>query len=71
LTPVPRWRFFWTTAVGILPGAIAFTAAGAGVSWLATRLPAVMWWVAGLLGLFVVCGGAWNWMSRRISGSGR
>lgn len=34
LTPVPRWRFIWTTAVGILPGAVLFTASGTGVSFL-------------------------------------
>jgi len=29
LTSVPRWRFFWTTGLGILPGAIVFTVFGA------------------------------------------
>lgn len=31
LTSVPRGRFWWTTAIGILPGAIAFTAFGSAV----------------------------------------
>jgi uncharacterized membrane protein YdjX (TVP38/TMEM64 family) len=28
LCAVPRWRFLWTTALGILPGAIVFTSSG-------------------------------------------
>lgn len=28
LTPVPRWRFVWTTGLGILPGTVLFTASG-------------------------------------------
>ncbi len=31
LTRLPRTRFVWTTAVGILPGAVAFTTTGAGL----------------------------------------
>lgn len=31
LTSVPRGRFLWTTAIGILPGAIAFTVFGSAV----------------------------------------
>ena len=32
LTPVGRGRFLWTTAVGILPGVIVFTASGWGIT---------------------------------------
>ncbi len=46
LTAVPRWRFFWTTAIGILPGALVFTASGAGLPWLLERFPVATWVVA-------------------------
>ncbi len=38
LTSVSRWRFAWTTAVGIAPGAIIFTATGTGLAALLHRL---------------------------------
>jgi uncharacterized membrane protein YdjX (TVP38/TMEM64 family) len=31
LTSIRRWTFFWTTAIGIVPGAIAFSSGGAGI----------------------------------------
>lgn len=46
LTPLPRWTFVWTTGVGILPGAIVFTASGAGVSLLMGRHPVLVGAVA-------------------------
>lgn len=49
LTPVPRWRFFWTTAVGILPLALVFTASGAGLPFLLERFPVATWVIAGML----------------------
>ena len=49
LTPVPRRRFFWTTAVGIFPGALVFTASGAGLPFLLERFPATTWVIAGLI----------------------
>jgi uncharacterized membrane protein YdjX (TVP38/TMEM64 family) len=49
LTPVRRWRFFWTTAIGIVPGAIVFTASGWGLTALLQRLPWVALGVAALL----------------------
>lgn len=49
LTPIRRWRFFWTTAIGILPGAIVFTASGWGLTALLERLPWVALGVAALL----------------------
>lgn len=39
LTGIPRWRFVWTTAVGILPGAIVFTASGTGLAAFLRRYP--------------------------------
>ena len=52
LTPVSRWRFIWTTAVGIVPGAIVFTASGTGLAALLVRFPGVAGWLAaGLLGV--------------------
>ena len=39
LTAVPRWRFFWTTAVGILPGTVLFTAFGASIPTLFRQSP--------------------------------
>lgn len=39
LTPLGRWTFLWTTAVGIIPGAILFTASGSGLAALYRRHP--------------------------------
>ena len=52
LTPVPRGRFFWTTAVGIFPGALVFTASGAGLPFLLERFPGATWVIAGLLTVY-------------------
>ena len=49
LTLVPRGRFFWTTAVGIFPGALVFTASGAGLPFLLERFPPTTWVIAGLI----------------------
>jgi len=38
---VPRWRFLWTTAAGITPGAIIFTSSGVGLEALYRRSPLV------------------------------
>lgn len=46
LTAVSRWRFLWTTAVGILPGAIIFTASGSGIAALLQRGSAPAAWLA-------------------------
>ncbi len=32
LTPIGRWTFLWTTAIGIVPGAIVFTLSGTGLA---------------------------------------
>jgi len=42
LLQVRRSTFVWTTAVGILPGAIAFTASGSALALLYERYPAVV-----------------------------
>ncbi len=49
LTPVRRSGFFWTTAVGIFPGALVFTMSGAGLPFLLERFPAASWVIAGLI----------------------
>ncbi|MDH3290443.1 MAG: VTT domain-containing protein [Gemmatimonadota bacterium] len=41
LTAIPRWTFAWTTALGIIPGAIVFTLTGSGLGALYRRAPAV------------------------------
>ena len=40
-TAIPRWRFAWTTALGIAPGALLFTITGSGLGALYRRAPAV------------------------------
>jgi uncharacterized membrane protein YdjX (TVP38/TMEM64 family) len=39
LTAIPRWTFAWTTALGILPGAVLFTVTGSGLGALYRRAP--------------------------------
>ena len=41
LTAIPRWTFAWTTALGILPGAIVFTVTGSGLGAVYRRSPFV------------------------------
>jgi uncharacterized membrane protein YdjX (TVP38/TMEM64 family) len=62
LCSVPRWRFLWTTALGILPGAIVFTASGTGLAMLLERFPTAGRW---LLLAFLVAA-VW-WVVRRRS----
>ncbi len=62
LTPIPRWRFVWTTAVGIIPGAILFTASGTGLSALVRRFPSLAGWLAVVV---VALGIAWLYYRRR------
>ncbi|MDH3223729.1 MAG: VTT domain-containing protein, partial [Gemmatimonadota bacterium] len=47
LTSVSRWRFLWTTALGIVPGAILFTASGSAVASLIERGSTPVAWAAG------------------------
>lgn len=62
LCSVPRWRFLWTTAVGILPGAIVFTASGTGLAMLLERFPTAGRWLL----LAVLVAAVW-WVVRRRS----
>ncbi len=39
LTAIPRWRFAWTTALGIIPGVILFTGSGSGLAAFYRRYP--------------------------------
>ena len=57
LTPVGRWRFLWTTAIGIVPGVIVFTASGWGI----TSLLAQRTWIG--LGVAAALG-VWLWWRR-------
>ncbi|MEE8595620.1 MAG: VTT domain-containing protein [Gemmatimonadota bacterium] len=41
LTPLSRWTFFWTTAVGIIPGSILFTVSGSGLAALYRKHPVI------------------------------
>lgn len=61
LTAMPRSRFLWTTALGIIPGALLFTASGSGLPLLLERAPEF----AGVL--FVAAVGVWAsiWLIRR------
>jgi uncharacterized membrane protein YdjX (TVP38/TMEM64 family) len=61
LTDISRRRFFWTTAVGILPGAILFTLSGTGLASLYRMNPAAAW----VLGFAVVAVSWWAWLRYR------
>jgi len=59
LTPVRRWRFLWTTALGIIPGTIVFTVSGWGLTGVLEQLPWVGLAIAvGLVGWMI-------WRGRR------
>jgi len=63
LTRIPRWRFAWTTAVGILPGAIVFTASGTGLAAFLRRYPESTPLMIGLA-LLVVALTAWRYRTK-------
>lgn len=68
LTGVPRWRFLWTTAVGIAPGAVLFTSSGFGLRALWQRSPPL----AGGLVLLLVAGGLiWALRKQKSSATSR
>lgn len=58
LTPVTRWRFLWTTALGIVPGAIVFTVSG----WWFARTLRHLPWIALIFAILLV---AWWWRRER------
>ena len=60
LCAVPRWRFLWTTGLGIFPGAVVFTASGSGLALLLTRFPGAAYWL--MLAVLVMV--VW-WVVRR------
>ena len=60
LSGVPRWRFLWTTALGIAPGAVLFTSSGFGLHALWQRSPPL----AGGVLLFLIASGL-VWAFRR------
>jgi len=64
LTPVPRWTFVWTTAVGILPGAILFTVTG----WALTGLVGGLPWIALALAAALAAWGFWRYRRPRPAG---
>ena len=67
LTALPRRTFVWTTAVGILPGAILFTATGSGLGALLERLGGTRLTVAVSLAILLATIGLtlWLWRPRR------
>lgn len=69
-TAVSRWTFFWTTAVGILPGAILFTISGSGLRVLYARNP-LLSVVVGLLLLPVIVWTARRYRDRALAGESR
>ncbi len=61
LTPVRRWTFLWTTAAGIVPGAIVFTVSGSGLLAAYRRAP----YLAAIIGALVVVVLVWSTMRYR------
>ena len=61
LCGVPRWRFLWTTALGIVPGAVLFTSSGVGLSALYRRSPPL----AAAVTVAIVAGSVVAWSYRR------
>lgn len=62
LLDVPRGRFLWTTAVGILPGAVVFTTSGVGLGRLWTASPELATGLALAAGALAL---VWAWQRRR------
>jgi uncharacterized membrane protein YdjX (TVP38/TMEM64 family) len=54
LTAVSRRRFLWTTAVGIVPGAVVFTSSGAGLGYLWQRSSTLGWTAAAAVALLAL-----------------
>ena len=62
LCAVPRWRFLWTTALGILPGVVLFTSSGTGLEALWRRSPPL---TMALVAVLLVGSVAWAMRKRR------
>lgn len=54
LTAIPRWTFVWTTALGIVPGVILFTASGSGLAAFYRRNPGILPLLVALFAVVVV-----------------
>ena len=54
LTAIPRWTFLWTTALGIVPGVLVFTASGSGLAAFYRSNPQTLPLLVTLLALVVV-----------------
>jgi len=54
MTPIRRWTFFWTTALGILPGCLLFTLSGSGLGALYRRDPFLGIALGGLAVLVII-----------------
>ncbi len=64
---IPRWRFLWTTAIGIAPGVIIFTSSGVGLEALYRRSPAI---AVGLAVVVIVALAVWAHRRRqRLAGA--
>jgi uncharacterized membrane protein YdjX (TVP38/TMEM64 family) len=64
LTNMRRRTFFWTTAIGILPGALLFTATGAGLGAMLDRLGGPGPTIGVMLVTLVAMIGATIWLCR-------
>lgn len=67
LCAVPRWRFLWTTALGIVPGVVLFATSGVGLSAIWRRSPPV---AAGVVAGALVLAVIWE-RRRRAANLGR
>lgn len=63
LCSVPRARFLWTTAIGIIPGVIFFTSSGAGLGALWRRSPPM---AVAIVTLLLIGSTAWMVRRRRV-----
>ncbi len=70
LTSIRRATFVWTTAIGIVPGVIAFTLSGAGLGTLYHRYQQLPFGV-GLLGIFLMAWMVFRFRERTGLGLGR
>ncbi len=52
-TPIKRWTFVWTTAVGILPGCLVFTVSGSGLGAIYRENPELAVSLSGI-GLLII-----------------
>lgn len=53
-TPIRRWTFIWTTAVGIVPGCLVFSVSGSGLGALYRQRPALVVSVAAIVILVIL-----------------